>query len=146
MIIKGVHQRGMGGANRSIKKQKAVFIRRGLPLETCFNGTININSLPNRYSLIKFDALFRNVIYWSIPRFRREDFGFINIISLRHKGKEYKNWGYIYFAHKSPHSNSDHVFELLGPELKDLTTGDELVIEIGDGLLECTDGRSRAGQ
>ncbi len=136
----------MGGANRSIKKQKGIFIRRGLPLENCFNGTININSLPNRYKLLRFDELFQNVIYWSMPRIRREDFGFIKINSLKHKGKEYKHWGYIYFAHKSPHSNSDHVFELLGPELKDLITGDELVIEIEDGLLECIDGRGRAGQ
>ncbi len=140
MIIKGVHQRGMGGANRSIKKQKGIFMRRGLLLDNCFNGTININSLPNRYKLIKFDELFRTVIYWSMPRFRREDFGFIKITSLQHKGRKYENWGYIYFAHKSPHSSNDHVFELLGPELNDLATGDELVIEIGDGLLECTGG------
>ncbi len=140
MIIKGLHQKGMGGANRSIKKQKGIFMRRGLLLDNCFNGTININSLPHRYRLIKFDALFRNVIYWSIPRFRREDFGFINIITLRHNDKEYKEWGYIYFAHKSPHSSNDHVFELLGPELKNLATGDELEIEIGDGLLECISG------
>ncbi len=140
MIIKGVYQSGMGGANRSIKKQKDIFVRRGLSLKDCFNGTININSFPRRYKLIQFDALFRNVIYWSIPRFRREDFGFINIIKLRHKDKEYKAWGYIYFAHKSPHSSIDHVFELLGPELKNLATGDELEIEIGDGLLECISG------
>ncbi len=137
MIIKGVHQRGMGGANRSIKKQKDIFVRRGLSLENCFNGTININSYPKKYKLIKFDALFRNVIYWSIPRFRREDFGFIKITSLKHKSKEYKDWGYMYFAHKSPHSSNDYVFELLGPELKNLATGDALEIEIEDGLLEC---------
>ena len=140
MIIKGVYQSGMGGANRSIKKQKGIFVRRGLSLENCFNGTININSLPTRYRLIKFDTLFRNVIYWSVPRFRREDFGFIKITSLKHKDKEYINWGYMYFAHKSPHSKNDHVFELLGPELKNLSKGDELELEVRDGMLECISG------
>lgn len=140
MVIKGVHQRGMGGANRSIKKQKGIFVRRGLALDNCFNGTININSYPKRYKAVRFDALFRNVVYWSIPRFRREDFGFIKIISLKYQGKEYKDWGYIYFAHKSPHNAIDHVFELLGPELKNLVTGDVLEVEIGDGLLECVSG------
>lgn len=137
MIIKGIHQSGMGGANRSIRKQKKAFARRGLLLDEFFHGTINLNTSPKQYEVIKYDVMFQDVRYWSFPRFRKEDFGFIRVRLLKHRDVLYPDWGYVYFAHKSPHFTNHSVFELLGPELPGFEKSDAIEIEIGEGLMRC---------
>lgn len=138
MIIRGKHQHGMGGANRSIRKQKKAFIKRGLALDDCFLGTINLNTDPAHYKVSKFDIFLPDVPFWSFPRYRREDFGFIRILNLKHRGNVYPDWGYIYFPHKSPHFQHTGLFELLGYELPGFEPSDEIEIEIGEGLMDHT--------
>lgn len=137
MIIMGTHQSGMGGANRSIRKQKNAFSRRGLLLDNFFLGTININTSPRLYEVIKYDVFLKDVRYMSFPRFRMEDFGFIRIRSLKHRELIYPDWGYVYFAHKSPHFFNHSVLELLGPKLPGFKESDTIEIEIGEGLMKC---------
>ena len=137
MIIKGTHQSGMGGANRSIRKQKRAFSKRGVMLDGFFYGTINMNTSPKQYEVIKYDLMLKDVRFWSFPRFRKEDFGFIKIYMLKHRGHIYPDWGYVYFAYKSPHFHNHSVFELLGPELPGFKNSDTIEIEIGEGLMRC---------
>ncbi len=136
MIIKGQHQKGMGGARRSIKRQKKIFARKGVPgVELCFPATININTLPERYEVMAYDHFVEKVRHKLLPIPRKEDFGFIKIRTLKHNGIVYHNWGYLYFAHKSRYHNSDHMFELLGREIPGFHSNDELELEISDGLM-----------
>jgi hypothetical protein len=137
MIIKGIHQSGMGGANRSIRKQKKAFAGRGMLLENCFSGTININTAPLQYRVTNYDVFLKDVRYLSFPRFRKEDFGFIRIRLLKHRENVYQDWGYIYFAHKSPHFHNNSLFELLGPKLPGFKKTDHIEIEIEEGLMKC---------
>ncbi len=136
MIIRAVYQKGMGGANRSLRKQKKAFLQHGLQMQGFYPGTINVSSHPNKYIIKKYDHFMEKVRYRSFLRMRTEDFGFIKILSLTHNGVTFPDWGYIYFAHKSPHFANDEVFELFGPELKGLALNDHLELEIADGMME----------
>ncbi len=142
MIIKGKHQHGMGGANRSIRKQKKSLIKRGVEISDCFAGTINLNTSPKHFKVIKYDIFLQDVCFWSFPRYRKEDFGFIRILKLKHRGNVYPDWGYIYFPHKSPHFQNTSLFELLGPELPGFKPSDQVELEIGAGLMAHSTGLS----
>ncbi len=137
MKISGQHIKGTGGAKRSIKRQKKRFFKRGLPnIEEAFDGTININTLPKKYEILSYDYYFPNVIHRSFPFRRIESFGFIEILELRHNGVLYKNWGYVYFAEKSPHFTKNDYFELLGKEIENFSFNDTIEITIKDGRLK----------
>ncbi|MDR4988545.1 MAG: hypothetical protein RG741_06890 [Bacteroidales bacterium] len=136
MIIKAVYQEGMGGANRSLRKQKKAFLQRGLPVHEFHLGTINVNSHPEKYRVLTYDHFMEEVTYRSFLHRRTEDFGFIRILSLTHNDITFSNWGYLYFAHKSPHFLNNEVFELIGPRLDGLRLNDRLVIEVADGRME----------
>ncbi len=136
MIITAVYQKGMGGANRSLRKQKKSFLQRGLPMQEFYLGTINLNSHPDKYSVLTYDHFMEKVTYRSFLRTRTEDFGFIRILTLTHNDIRFSNWGYLYFAHKSPHFLNNVIFELIGPRLNGLRLNDRLEIEVADGRLE----------
>ncbi len=137
MKIKGYHIHGIGGANRSIKRQKKRFNKLGLAgIEDAFNGTINIDTSPNKYEVVSYDYFFPNVIHRVFPTIKREDFGFIKILELSHNGIIYKNWGYIYIAAKSPHFQRQDFFELLGRKLSNFSFNGLIEITIKDGLLK----------
>lgn len=106
-------------------------------LENCFSGTININTAPLQYRVTNYDVFLKDVRYLSFPRFRKEDFGFIRIRLLKHRENVYQDWGYIYFAHKSPHFHNNSLFELLGPKLPGFKKTDHIEIEIEEGLMKC---------
>jgi len=136
MIIKGYHIHGMKGARRSLKRQKKIFVELGLPgAEKFFNGTINIDTQPVEYTIGSFDYLFKNVEHKSFPRKRQEDFGFIIIEELIHNNISYKKWGYIYIPHKSPHFKNLHMFEIIGPPLKNFKEYDTFKLMINAGRL-----------
>ncbi len=137
MKISGRHIQGMGGANRSIRRQKKRFVKLGLPeIEHAFNGTINIDTSPINYSVRSYDYYFKDVVHKGFPFKRIEDFGFIEILELFHKGKLYKNWGYIYFAKKSPYSDKSNFFELVGKKIDELSSHDTVEITVKDELLK----------
>lgn len=139
MIIKGVHTQGMGGANRSVRKQLPLFKKLGLPnAETLFEGTINLDCQPHGYKILSYDHLFTDVIYKRFPFKRQEDFGFIRILRLWHKGIMHEDWGFVYVPHKSPHFGNQSLFELLGKRIENFTPGDPVMIQVADdrvGLL-----------
>ncbi len=136
MIIKGMHISGMGGANRSIKRQRKFFHILGLPgIEELFNGTINLSTAPDGYAIQSYDYFFPEVKFKSFPRKRVEDFGFITIKNLYYEDEVFQNWGYIYLAHSSPHFGNNQMFELLGQKITDFREGASLAIEITDGMM-----------
>jgi hypothetical protein len=136
MNITGKHISGMGGASRSVKRQKSVFAKLGLPgAKDFYNGTINIVTSPNNYRIDKYDYFFRNVVHKKFPFKRIEDFGFIEIFNLKHNGISYANWGFIYFPLNSPHFGKNDFFELLGKKIENINNGDEFEIQIADGML-----------
>jgi hypothetical protein len=137
MIIDGRHIQGMKGARRSVKRQKNHFIELGLPgADRFFDGTINIDTSPFEYMIESFDYIFRDVGHKSFPRKRIEDFGFIIIAELIHRGKRYRNWGYFYVPHSSPHYERQHIFELIGPELPALKVHDTLNLTLNENRLQ----------
>ncbi len=137
MIIRGVHIHGMKGARRSLKRQKKAFMKLGLPgAENFFNGTINVDTTPEKYDIVQFDFLFRDVQHKSFPRKRIEDFGFIEILELLHDTTRYEKWGYIYIPHKSPHFNNRCIFEIVGPELQHFNQNDTFELKIKNGRLK----------
>lgn len=137
MMIKGVHIHGMKGAKRSLKRQKKAFAKLGLPgAKEFFHGTINIDTSPFEYTIVKFDFLFRDVKHKSFPRKRIEDFGFIEILELVHNNIRYEKWGYLYVPHKSPHFNTHNMFEMVGPELRYFERNGIFEIKINEGRLK----------
>lgn len=137
MIIQGTHLHGMKGARRSFKRQKKLLSTLGLPdVKSFFDGTINIDTSPVNYEIIKFDYFYENIKHKVFPRKRIEDFGFISITELRHRGEKYINWGYIYFPHNSPHFKRSHIFELIGPEIPDLKDNDIFELKVKNGRMK----------
>lgn len=137
MIIEGRHIQGMGGANRSIKRQKKFFEKLGLPgVEAVFNGTINLSTAPRKYKICRFDYFFPSVQYKFFPRKRTEDFGFISITRLIYNSETFHNWGYIYVPHSSPHFGNEQMFELIGRRIENFKPGDEISVEVADAAME----------
>ncbi|GEM_PF-1141140 len=133
MIVKGRHVAGMGGANRSVKRQKKIFHRLGLPgAIDLYDGTINLDTSPYGFRLVSFDYLFSDVKHKSFPRKRVETFGFITIEKLFYKSITYENWGYIYIPHNSPHFGNEQMFELIGRKIEGFNPGDALQIHVDD--------------
>ncbi len=137
MIITGKHVHGIGGAKRSVKRQKQKFAKLGLlGAESFYDGTINLNTLPKKYKVINYDYFFKDVVHRFFPTIKKESFGFIEIIELEHCNKKYDNWGYIYFPQKSPHIGKPGFFELIGRKIDSFNYNDSFKLTIKDGLIK----------
>lgn len=136
MILTGTIIHNLGVANRTIPKQKPFFKAEIPEIERYRNGTINLLMHNTLGEVIKYDYYF-NKLQWDKNKVNlQEDFGFIKIQKLIHKGEIFLNWGYMYFPMESPNRENKHLIELLGRNDPDIQVGDIVQIFIKDGYIK----------
>ncbi len=133
--IFGVIVKGLGGAARSLSElQSPLFKNLGLPIAGQFHkGTINIDITPNKFEVLGFDYLLKN-IEWEPGRF--EDFGFVVIKEIKHNGRNYSNPGYIYVPHSSPHFTNHSQLEIWAVPIHNAADGDSITFSLDDKKLK----------
>lgn len=75
----------------SLERQKPLFKARGLDLDSCFLGTLNISIAPQRWEMLKPQYTFRGIAWTDLHP--PEDFSF-SACRVRYEGKGYDGWVY----------------------------------------------------
>ena len=108
----------------SIALQAPHFLKRGLDIRHCFQGTLNISIAPHRFTMIKPEWTFERVTWYN---------GYIETFSFSRCKvvwrEEYD--GVIYYPHpetKPDHFHDDTVLEVLAPYLGELNEGDKITL------------------
>jgi CTP-dependent riboflavin kinase len=130
MVIKGKIIKGLGWAKKTVSYQKPFFKQKGLPgVDRLKDGTINIDIRPVKYKRLNFDYFFKKI---ANGLGELEDFGFIKIGKIIYNNKEFKNPGYIYIPHKSPHFKNKNQLEIIAIEIPGLKMDNEIELEIDE--------------
>jgi hypothetical protein len=133
MKIVGKFVKGYGYATHTIQFQLPYFREEGLPnTEDIITGTLNTDISPDEYKILKYDYFYKGIPNGSDAM---EDFGFIIIDKIVHKGRTYEHPGYIYVPYGSPHVGNQLQFEVIACRLEDKDNGDEVEIHVADGKL-----------
>ncbi|MEO5888035.1 MAG: hypothetical protein ABIQ77_10240 [Anaerolineales bacterium] len=108
----------------ALDRQRPFFKERGLDLETCFNGTLNIDIRPNTFKLLKPEFTFQHVEWTDLHP--PEHFSFSRCTVL-YKEVEYEGW--VYYPHpetKLRHFQDPSLLEVIAVHIPDIKYGDEL--------------------
>lgn len=132
MVIKG-HQVASGRCNDkrfpegTIAMQKPYFLKRGVPLQRFYLGTLNIDISPLTFSIIKPDHHIHNLCWTSaLPA---ENFFFVKC-QLLHKRQSYE--ALLYYpdpATKTDHFQSQNMMEILTERINDIDYGENIELE-----------------
>lgn len=112
----------------SIEKQKPYFKALGLDLDDMFNGTLNIDIRPCKFSMSDPEYTFRKVQWTDLTN--AEDFSFSRC-RIKFNGREIHGW--VYYPH--PETKKDHfqdasTIEVLAPFIPGIGYGDDLDLVI----------------
>ncbi len=130
--MRGVLVKGYGVASGpsadypygALERQKPIFKQRGLDLDHCFNGTLNIDIQPKSFSLIRPEYTFRDVTWTDLHP--AEHFSFSRCKVVHHE-QEYDGW--IYYPHpetKLRNFQNPSLIEVLTELIADIHVGDEI--------------------
>jgi hypothetical protein len=138
ITVRGIVERGHGVASGAatdspyprgtITMQKPYFAARGLDLDTCYDGTLNISIAPHTFVLRRPRYTFRQVRWTSLHP--PEDFSF-SPCRLVVGGESYDGW--IYYPHpetKRDHFQNPSIIEILAPFIPTLHYGDQVEVMI----------------
>lgn len=106
----------------SIVLQKKYFRERGLNIDHCFNGTLNIDIAPKTFRLIAPLYTFEKVKW--IKGFPAETFSFASC-TLMWQAQNIE--GFVYYPHpetKTQHFHSAQRIEVLAPYIEGINYGD----------------------
>jgi len=118
----------------SIELQKPFFKKRGVLLDSFFNGTLNLHYRGPELRLLQADFTLHRV-KWSRV-IQAEDFSFVQA-SLRFNSRQYP--ALIYYPHpqtKPMHHQAPTVLELLAPHIAGVHYGAEVTLFIASGTFE----------
>lgn len=136
MIIEGILAKGLGHATETIPSQKELFKELGLPnVEKFFNGTLNIDISPRKFSVLKYDYFFK-AVEWGSKNNKAEDFGFIKIAALEYADEHYDQVGYIYVPFNSPHFSNPSQFEVISIPIPKIEMGNKIRIHIDSNKIK----------
>ncbi len=108
----------------ALERQKPIFKQRGLDLDYCFNGTLNINIQPKTFALIRPEYTFREVTWTDLHPPEHFSFSRCKVV---HQGQEYDGW--IYYPHpetKLRNFQNPSLIEVLTELIADIHVGDEI--------------------
>lgn len=138
LTLEGVVKRGYGVASGiaddprfphgTLRMQFPHFKARGLDLNGCFPGTINLDIAPLRFALREPDITFE-MLHWS-PQVPAETFSFCACEITYTRGS---TTAWIYYPHpetKPEHFHGDSTIELLAPLIDGLVNGSALRLTV----------------
>jgi hypothetical protein len=132
--VQGILRKGYGVASGpsadypygALERQVPLFTARGLDLEGCFLGTLNLDIRPLRFELIRPEFTFRDV-HWT-DLHPPEHFSFSRC-RISRADAELEAW--IYYPHpetKERHFQDASLLEVIAPYIAGLASGDSLRI------------------
>ncbi|GAB4360527.1 MAG: hypothetical protein Kow006_30500 [Gammaproteobacteria bacterium] len=139
-LIPGVVTRGYGVASGlagdprfpegTLALQFPLFRERGLSLDECYPGTVNVDISPLRFAIQRADFRFER-LRWS-AHVSAETFSFCRC-RLLHQGNDYPAW--IYYPHpetKPEHFHSASILEVVAPFIAGLDYGDAVTVHVAE--------------
>ena len=106
----------------TLERQKPIFKSRGLNLDGCFNGTLNIDIRPYTFQLIKPEFTFHNVEWTDLHPPEHFSFSRCKVV---YKDIEYEGW--VYYPHpetKRRHFQNPSLLEVIAHKIPELQYGD----------------------
>ncbi len=117
----------------SIELQAPHFLKQGLDIRHCFQGTLNISIAPCTFSMIKPEWTFKRVKWYNGYY---ETFSFSRC-EVRCGNNEVE--GFVYYPHpetKPDHFHDDSVIEVLAPYLEEIEEGRHLTVFVREEEIE----------
>ena len=112
----------------TLEKQIPLFKQRGLDLERCYYGTLNISIAPLVFEVAAPAYTFRQVAWTDLHP--PEDFSF-SPCTVRFKEGEYA--GYVYYPHpetKQRHFENASLLEIISVYIEDIQYGYKVEVEL----------------
>jgi hypothetical protein len=134
--VRGILRKGYGVASGhsqeypygSLERQFPIFKARGLDLDGCFLGTLNIDIRPLVFELVKPEFTFRDVTWTDLHPPEHFSFSRCEVAS---SGVRYPGW--IYYPHpetKRRNFQDASLLEVVAARVPDLSPGDMLDVYI----------------
>jgi hypothetical protein len=127
----------------TLEKQFPLFKERGLDLENCYLGTLNISITPYVFEMVAPAITFRQVAWTDLHP--PEDFSF-SACSVWFKGRKFA--GHVYYPHpetKKRHFESASILEIISVYIPDIQYGDRLDVELKADEIHIRDGSNKVG-
>ncbi|MFZ5819895.1 MAG: hypothetical protein ACOYYJ_08330 [Chloroflexota bacterium] len=135
-VLRGVLARGYRVASGpssdypygALERQRPLFKARGLDLDGCFDGTLNIDIRPYAFQVLKPEYTFREVAWTDLHP--PEHFSFSRC-KVTYKGIEYDGW--VYYPHpetKLRHFQDASLLEVIALPIPGIDYGDELYVSV----------------
>jgi len=108
----------------ALDRQRPLFKERGLDLDACFNGTLNIDIQPNIFKLLKPEFTFHHVEWTDLHPPEHFSFSRCKVI---YKDIEYEGW--VYYPHpetKLRHFQNPSLLEVIAVHIPQIKYGDNL--------------------
>ena len=106
----------------ALDRQRPLFKERGLDLNTCFNGTLNIDIQPNTFNLLKPEFTFHHIEWTDLHPPEHFSFSRCKVI---YKDIEYEGW--VYYPHpetKLRHFQNPSLLEVIAVQIPHIKYGD----------------------
>ncbi len=118
----------------ALDRQKPLFKARGLDLDACFNGTLNIDIHPFAFKLIKPEYTFRHIEWTDLHP--PEDFSFCRC-AVTYQGNKYEGW--VYYPHpetKRRNYQNPSLLEVIAPPIPGINYGDTIGVQVNPERIE----------
>jgi hypothetical protein len=122
----------------TLEKQIPLFKQRGLDLERCYYGTLNVSIAPLVFEMAAPAYTFRQVTWTDLHP--PEDFSF-SPCTLRLKGAEYA--GYVYYPHpetKKRHFENASLLEIISIYIPEIKYGEHVEVVVNADEVHIREG------
>lgn len=112
----------------ALERQRPIFKERGLDLNGCFNGTLNIDISPITFELLNPEFTFRDVTWTDLHP--PEHFSFCRC-QVIFRGHEQEGW--IYYPHpetKRRNFQDPSLMEVITAFMDDIQSGDKISVRV----------------
>ena len=121
----------------ALERQRPIFKSRGLHLDRCFNGPLNIDLRPIRFSMLKPEFTFHNVECTDLHPPEHFSFSRCKVIF---KEVEYEGW--VYYPHpetKKRNFQNPSLLEVIARPIPEIQYGDALEVLVNPGEIEISE-------
>ena len=118
----------------ALERQRPIFKTRGLDLDGCFNGTLNVDIRPRVFKLMKPEFTFQNVEWTDLHP--PEHFSFSHC-KVRFKDIEVEGW--VYYPHpetKLRNFQNPSLLEVVAYPVESIKYGDEVLVLLNSERIE----------
>ena len=140
VLVEGYHVASGPSADYpygALERQRPIFKSRGLDLDSYFNGTLNIDLRPLRFSMLKPEFTFHNVEWTDLHPPEHFSFSRCKVIF---KEVEYEGW--VYYPHpetKKRNFQNPSLLEVIARPIPEIQYGDALEVLVNPGEIEISE-------